>query len=185
MKKNVFTRKMTSEKSVFSILVNSVKWSAPSLCTILRGIFFELANMMPKINTEIGPLYPRFSDRPYRRNIKAREVKMVLGNFRIFSKMVDQITAPPNPTTSDIAIVAIRFVPINSMMVLCPDWNVFSMPRAIMILKTSVMADSTTRVDLVFSERSSILTMGTTTAGEMLPSTDPINIAGMSSIPIK
>ena len=134
--------------------------------------------MIPKINTEIGPLYPRFSDKPYRINIKAREVKMVLGNFLILSKIVDQITAPLNPTNIDMAIVAIRFVPMNSMMVLCPDINVFKMPSAIIMLRTSVMADSTTRVDFVFSERSSIRTMGTTTAGEILPNTAPVNSAG-------
>ena len=64
IKKKVFTRKITSENKVFSILVNSVKWSAPNFCTILRGIFFEFANTTPNIKTEIGPLYPRFSDRP-------------------------------------------------------------------------------------------------------------------------
>ena len=99
--------------------------------------------------------------------------------------MVDQITAPPNPTTSDMAIVAIRFVPINSMMVLCPDRNVFKIPSAIIILRTSVIADSTTRVDFVFSERFNILTMGTTTAGDILPNTAPINRAGMSSFPMR
>ena len=56
IKKKVFTRKMTSEKSVFSMLVNSVKWSVPNFCTIFSGIFFELAKTTPKIKTEMGPL---------------------------------------------------------------------------------------------------------------------------------
>ena len=109
---------------------------------------------------------------------------MVLGNLRIFSKIVDQITAPPNPTNRDIAMVAMRFVPINSIIVLCPDSKVFNIPRAMIILKTSVIADSTTKVDFVFSERSNMRTMGTTTAGDMLPKTTAIKRAGMRSFPM-
>ena len=32
---------------------------------------------MPKIKTEIGPLYPKFSEDPYKINIKANDVKIV------------------------------------------------------------------------------------------------------------
>ena len=53
------------------------------------------------------------------------------------------------------------------------------------MLNTSVIADSTTSMDLALSDKFSILTMGTTTAGDMLPSTEPMKSAGMMSIPMK
>ena len=50
------------------------------------------------------------------------------------------------------------------------------------ILRTSVIADSTTSVDFVLSDKSSMRTIGTTTAGEMLPRTAPMKSEGTSSI---
>ena len=146
IKKNVFTKKITSENKVLSISLNSSKFKAPNLVANSLGSFLELAKIMPKVSAVIGPLKLKKSDNPNNINRKARDENIVFGNFLILLKIVDQIIAPIVPN-----IMAKMIEPKTSKPIIFPKstepiFIIFRIDKESMILITSETADSMNRI---------------------------------------